>query len=46
VPRGEWVAFVTAEGQLRVARCFANAAEQLGCAPGDLLSIRALKPLP
>jgi len=35
VPRGDWVAFLTAEGRLRIARNYANAAETLGCVVGD-----------
>jgi len=35
VSRGEWVAFLTAEGQLRIARNFENAAHALGCKAGD-----------
>jgi S-adenosylmethionine hydrolase len=39
VPRGEWVAFITADGTLEIARNFANAAETLGCKAGDEICI-------
>ena len=40
VAQGEWVAFFTAEGQLKIARNFANAVELLGCKDGDEILIR------
>ena len=42
VPRGEWVAFLTAEGNLKIARNFANAAKALGCQSGDMIFIGPL----
>jgi hypothetical protein len=39
VPRGEWVAFLTAEGRLRIARNHENAAKTLGCKEGDKIFI-------
>lgn len=42
VPRGEWVAFISWEGMLRIARNFDNAAEGLGCKTGDSLTITAI----
>jgi pimeloyl-ACP methyl ester carboxylesterase len=39
VPQGEWVAFMTAEGFLRIARNWASAAEMLGCKANDTISI-------
>lgn len=42
VPRGEWVAFLRAEGVILIARNFANAAETLGLQQGDTLRVRAL----
>ena len=41
VPRGEWVAFITADGTLEVARNFENAAQTLGCSAGDEIFIAA-----
>lgn len=35
VPKGEWIAFVTANGTLEIARNFENAAKTLGCKVGD-----------
>jgi pimeloyl-ACP methyl ester carboxylesterase len=35
VPRGEWVAFLTADGWLEVARNMDNSAKELGCENGD-----------
>ena len=40
VSKGEWVAFFEADGFLKVARNFANAAEELGCKEGSTISIR------
>jgi pimeloyl-ACP methyl ester carboxylesterase len=42
VSRGEWVAFISWEGMLRIARNFDNAAEGLGCKTGDSISIMAI----
>ncbi|HEY3417613.1 MAG TPA: SAM hydroxide adenosyltransferase [Armatimonadota bacterium] len=42
VPRGEWVAFITADGYLRVARNFDNAAAVLGCKEKDEIIVRAI----
>ena len=39
VPRGHWVAFITAEGTLTVARNFENASRTLTCKPGDRIFI-------
>ncbi len=39
VPRGEWVAFLTAEGRLRIARNYENASKTLGCKEGDKIFI-------
>lgn len=43
VPRGEWVAFLRAEGLILLARNYGNAAETTGIQPGDALAVRALK---
>lgn len=40
VPKGEWVAFITAEGFLRIARNLDSAAKLLGCKPGDNIIIK------
>jgi len=42
VPRGEWVAFIRADGKLQVARNYANASETLGCKAGDEIYIAPL----
>lgn len=39
VPKGEWIAFVTANGILEVARNFENAGKTLGCKVGDKIYI-------
>ena len=39
VPRGEWVAFLSPEGTLTLARNLASAAESLKCEPGDTVFI-------
>ena len=39
VPRGEWIAFVTADGYLKIARNFADAIKLLGCKEGDTIFI-------
>lgn len=39
VSRGQWVAFINAEGTLRIARNYDNAAETLGCKIGDNIMI-------
>lgn len=39
VPKGKWIAFVTANGTLEVARNFENAAKTLGCKTGDKIFI-------
>ena len=43
VPRGRWVAFLTAEGTLKIARNFADAAKTLGCKSGDEIHITSLQ---
>lgn len=40
VPRGDWVAFFEADGFLKIARNFANAAETLGCKEGDMIFLK------
>jgi S-adenosylmethionine hydrolase len=40
VQQGEWVAFITAEGFLRIARNVESAANLLGCKPGDRIIIK------
>ncbi len=40
VPKGEWVAFVTANGILEVARNFEDAAKTLGCKVNDKIFIK------
>ncbi len=42
VIQGYWVAFINAEGYLRIARNFANAAEMLHCGIADEVYIRPL----
>jgi S-adenosylmethionine hydrolase len=39
VDRGEWIALLNSAGQLRLARSFENAAENLGVADGDELTL-------
>jgi uncharacterized damage-inducible protein DinB len=39
VPRGEWVAFFSLQGTLKIARNFASAAEAFGCKAGDVLFV-------
>jgi len=39
VPRGDWVAFITADGKLRIARNFENAAQTLGVKEGDKITL-------
>jgi hypothetical protein len=39
VPAGEWVAFASPEGTLKIARNLANAAEASGCKAGDTLFV-------
>lgn len=39
VPEGDWVAFVTDFGNLRIARNFENAAETLGVREGDRITL-------
>jgi S-adenosylmethionine hydrolase len=40
VQKGEWVAFITAEGFLRIARNLDSAVKLLGCKPGDNIIIK------
>ncbi len=40
VPQGEWVAFITPEGFLRIARNVENAVKLLGCKQGDSIVIK------
>ena len=40
VSKGEWVAFFTVDGYLKIARYYANAAELLGCKEGDMILIK------
>jgi pimeloyl-ACP methyl ester carboxylesterase len=39
VPQGDWVAFITAEATLRIARNYDSAAQTLGCKVGDNIMI-------
>ncbi len=39
VPTGDWIAFVSAEGTLRIARNYDNANKTLGCKEGDTIMI-------
>lgn len=39
VPNGEWVAFITADDILMIARCLANAAQELHCEGGEEIYI-------
>ena len=39
VPQGDWVAFITAEATLRIARNYDSAAQALGCKVGDTIMI-------
>lgn len=39
VPRGDWVAFITSYGNLRIARNYEDAAAALGVAVGDTLTL-------
>ena len=40
VPKGEWIAFFTADGFLKIARNLASASELLGCKEGDKIFIK------
>ena len=40
VPKGEWIAFVTANGILEIARNFENAGKTLGCKVNDKIYIK------
>jgi pimeloyl-ACP methyl ester carboxylesterase len=42
VPRGEWVAFLTATGYLKIARQFENAVAVLGCKEGVSVCIKSI----
>lgn len=44
VARGEWVAFFSPQGTLKIARNFADAAQASGCKPGDGLFISKRSP--
>jgi len=37
---GEWIAFITAEGNLQISRNFANASEELKCKADDIIFIK------
>lgn len=39
VPRGDWIAFITGEGNLRIARNFEDAASTLGVEVGDTITL-------
>lgn len=39
VPKGDWVAFFTTNGRLRIARNFDNAARTLGVRQGDTITL-------
>ena len=41
VPRGGWVAYLSMEGGVIIARNSANASEQSGCQPGDSVFVTA-----
>ena len=45
VPAGEWVAFSSSEGILKIARNLANAAEASGCGAGDTLFVSRRPPV-
>ncbi|MBN1904253.1 MAG: SAM-dependent chlorinase/fluorinase [Deltaproteobacteria bacterium] len=40
VQQGEWVAFITPDGFLRIARNVESAVDLLGCKPGDRIVIK------
>lgn len=42
VSQGQWVAFLTAEGYLKIARNYADASSTLGCEQNDIISIEPL----
>jgi S-adenosylmethionine hydrolase len=42
VQQGEWVAFITPEGFLRIARNVDSAVKLLGCKPGDNIIIKKI----
>lgn len=44
VPRGQWVAFVMADGYVKIARNYASVREMLGCKEGDEIFIQPLLP--
>jgi hypothetical protein len=44
VPQGQWIAFMTADGWLQIARNWANAAQELGCQRGDEIYIAPQTP--
>lgn len=39
VPKGDWVAFMTADGKLRIARNMDDAAQALGVKKGDTITL-------
>ncbi len=39
VPRGDWVAFITSYGNLRIARNYDDAAKALGVKVGDVITL-------
>ncbi|MDZ7684049.1 MAG: SAM hydroxide adenosyltransferase [Gammaproteobacteria bacterium] len=39
VPRGDWIAFITGGGNLRIARNFEDAASTLGVEAGDTITL-------
>lgn len=43
VKEGEWIAFITAEDYLKVARNWANAQKELGCKLGDEIFLEQIK---
>ncbi len=40
VPKGEWIALLTANGTIEIARNFKNAGDTLGCKKGDRIFIK------
>jgi hypothetical protein len=44
VSRGEWVALISPQGVLKIARSFASAAETSGCKPGDNMFVSKVTP--
>lgn len=43
VPQGEWIAFINADGYLKIARNYESSAKALGCKENDTICIRPVE---